>query len=405
MQSCVLESFGGLLKNTLKSMGLNALSFGLLASGLAGCASYIPYSGPRAGPVENVAHNKTLAGIQLVDVNYALARYVKDKFERPRLDALANFVNPHPQRYAVGPGDTLRVYVWEAPPAMLFSSGASMRTPSGSVMTSIPEQMVGSDGDITIPFVGKVRCAGRSLNQVGAEIRQRLRHMAHDPQVVVSMVKNYAQGVTVVGNVRHSTQVPLIPGGVSVLQALAVAGGVAKPVNKVTIQLSRDGKILQLPLEDIIRNPQENVSLRAGDVLTALYQPLQVTVMGAAKRPKEINFQASGITLAQALAQAGGLDGNQADVKAVFVFRLEKPSLLPHWPDPLRLTHKGKVPVVFRFDFSNPATLFAAQAFPIQNHDLIYVASAPITDLQKFLGMIVQIVYPIQGLTTAGVVP
>ena len=87
------------------------------------------------------------------------------------------------------------------------------------------------------------------------------------------------------------------------------------------------------------------------------------------------------------------------------MFRFEKPSLLPHWPKPVQLTANGEVPVVFRFNFSDPATLFAAQTFPIQNHDLIYVASAPITDLQKFLGLIIQIVYPIQGLTTAGVVP
>ncbi|MBU2720886.1 polysaccharide export protein, partial [Acidithiobacillus ferridurans] len=161
----------------------------------------------------------------------------------------------------------------------------------------------------------------------------------------------------------------------------------------------------QLPLEDVIRDPAENVSLRGGDILTALYQPLHVTVMGATKQTKEVDFQASGISLAQALASVGGLDGTQADAKAVFVFRFEKPSLLPHWPKPVQLAANGQVPTVFRFDFSNPATLFAAQTFPIQNHDLIYVASAPITDLQKFLGLIIQVVYPIQGLTTAGVVP
>lgn len=376
-----------------------------LLLGITGCASYMPYSGPRAASMDDVAHNKAMSEIQLVDVNYAISHYLKEKIERPRLDLLKDFINPNPLRYTVGPGDTLQIYIWEAPPAMLFATGAaSMNTPSGSMMTSIPEQMVGSDGDIVMPFAGKIPCTGKTLNEIGAEIRQRLIHMAHDPQVVVRLVKNHAQSITVVGNVKKSTMVPMIPGGVSVLQALAVAGGVVKPVNKVTIQLSRSGKVLQLPLEDIIRNPHENVSLRGGDVLTALYKPLQVTVMGATKETKEVDFQASGISLAQALAQAGGLNGNQADAKAVFVFRFEKPSLLPHWPKPVQLTTNGEVPVVFRFNFSDPATLFAAQTFPIQNHDLIYVASAPITDLQKFLGLIVEIVYPIQGLTTAGVV-
>ncbi|MHB1279785.1 MAG: polysaccharide biosynthesis/export family protein [Acidithiobacillus sp.] len=377
-----------------------------LLVGMAGCASYMPYSGPRAGNVNDVAHNKALAGIQLVDVNYAMSRYMKDEIGQSHLDSLKDFINPNPLRYAVGPGDTLQVYIWEAPPAMLFATGAaSMSRLSGSMMTSIPAQMVGSDGDIMMPFAGKIPCTGKTLNEIGAEIRDRLIHMAHDPQVVVRLVKNHAQSITVVGNVKNSTMVPMIPGGVSILQAIAAAGGVVKPVNKVTIQLSRSGKVLQLPLEEIIRNPHEDVSLRGGDVLTALYKPLQVTVMGAAKETKEVDFQASGISLAQALAQAGGLNGNQADAKAVFVFRFEKPSLLPHWPKPVQLTANGEVPVVFRFDFSDPATLFAAQTFPIQNHDLIYVASAPITDLQKFLGLIIQIVYPIQGLTTAGVVP
>lgn len=374
--------------------------------GMTGCASYMPYSGPRAGTVDDVAHNKTLAGIQLVDVNYAMSHYMKEEIGQAHLDSLKGFINPNPLRYAVGPGDTLQVYIWEAPPAMLFATGiSSMSRLSGSMMTSIPVQMVGSDGDIMMPFAGKIPCTGKTLNEIGAEIRDRLIHMAHDPQVVVRLVKNHAQSITVVGNVKDSTMVPMIPGGVSVLQAIAAAGGVVKPVNKVTIQLSRGGKVLQLPLEEIIRNPREDVSLRGGDVLTALYKPLQVTVMGATKETKEVDFQASGISLAQALAQAGGLNGSQTDAKAVFVFRFEKPSLLPHWPKPVQLTANGEVPVVFRFDFSDPATLFAAQTFPIQNHDLIYVASAPITDLQKFLGLIIQIVYPIQGLTTAGVVP
>ena len=386
-------------------MGTKVFALGLLAAGLSGCASYMPYSGPRAASMDDVAHNKAMSEIQLVDMNYAISHYLKEKIERPRLDLLKDFINPHPLRYTVGPGDTLQIYIWEAPPAMLFTTGtASMNTPSGSMMTSIPEQMVGSDGDIVMPFAGKIPCTGKTLNEIGAEIRERLIHMAHDPQVVVRLVKNHAQSITVVGNVKKSTMVPMIPGGVSVLQAIAAAGGVVKPVNKVTIQLSRGGKVLQLPLEEVIRDPREDVSLRGGDVLTALYKPLQVTVMGATKETKEVDFQASGISLAQALAQAGGLNGNQADAKAVFVFRLEKPSLLPHWPKPVQTLANGEVPVVFRFDFSDPTTLFAAQTFPIQNHDLIYVASAPITDLQKFLGLVVEMVYPIQGLTSAGVI-
>ncbi len=386
---------------------LKLLALTLAVSGLAGCSSYMPYAGPRVGAVEHVGHNKTLDGIQLINVDYALAHQLKDRIEKPRLSHMRDFTNPNPQLYTVGPGDTLQVYIWEAPPAMLFATSATSigaGAGSGSIMTAIPEQMVGSNGDITVPFAGQIPCAGKTLDEIGAEIRTRLKNMAHDPQVVVHLVSNHAQSISVVGNVRKSTQVSLIPGGVSVLQALAAAGGVAEPVNKVTIQLSYAGQVLQLPLEDIIRHPEENLSLRAGDVLTALYKPLHVNIMGATTKTKDIDFSATGISLATALSQAGGLKGDEADAKAVFVFRMENADLLPSWPSTIHPNAKGEIPVVFRFDFSNPATLFAAQEFPIQNKDIIYVASAPITDLQKFLGLIIQIVYPIQGLSTAGIV-
>jgi polysaccharide export outer membrane protein len=377
----------------------------VLPLGLAGCAGIMPYSGPRAGSIAEVTQNRQLQGIQLVDVNYAVAHYLKTEINRPQLDLLHYFANPNPEQYTVGIGDTLEVYIWEAPPAMLFSpAAASTTTPSGSVMTTIPAQMVGANGDINIPFAGQIVCADKTPDQIAAEIRKHLQGLAHDPQVVVHLVNNRAQSISVVGNVKKSMQVPMQPGGVSVLQALAAAGGVDQPVSKVTIQLSREGKVLRLPLQDIISHPEENIPLRSGDVVTALYKPMQVTVMGATKETKQVDFQASGISLIQALAQAGGLDGNQADTKAVYIFRFEKPQLVPDLKQPVQLTPEGTVPVVFRFDFSNPATLFAAQDFPIQNHDLIYVATAPISDFQKFLGLIVQIVYPIQGLTTAGVI-
>jgi polysaccharide export outer membrane protein len=394
----------------MKAFRLRCLSPLLLLSvglGLAGCAGYMPYSGPRASQVNAVASNRSLHGIQLVDVNYGLAKNIQEKLRVPKLQLLQDFRNPDPRLYTVGPGDTLQIYLWEAPPAMLFaaaSGSSSTSTASGAMMTTIPEQMVGSDGDIRMPFAGEILCAGKTLNQIADEIQQRLASMAHDPQVVVRLVSNHAQSISVVGNVKKSTQVPLIPGGVTVLQALAAAGGVDQAVSKVSIQISHAGKVIQLPLQDVVQNPEENISLRAGDVVTALYKPLRVTIMGATHKPQELDFEASGISLAQALARSGGLDGTAADAKAVFVFRMENPDLLTNWPQPLHPLPNGKVPVVFRFDFSNPATLFAAQNFPIQNHDLVYVASAPITDLQKFLGLIVQIVYPIQGLTTAGVV-
>ncbi|MDR5671452.1 polysaccharide export protein, partial [Burkholderia cenocepacia] len=100
-----------------------------------------------------------------------------------------------------------------------------------------------------------------------------------------------------------------------VLDALASAGGVRQPVDKITIQITRGDKVASQPLETIIKDPRQNVSLRAGDVVTALYQPFSFTALGATGKNEEVNFEAQGITLAQALARAGGLQDTRSDAQ------------------------------------------------------------------------------------------
>jgi polysaccharide export outer membrane protein len=62
-----------------------------------------------------------------------------------------------------------------------------------------------------------------------------------------------------------------------------------------------------MPLIEIIRDPRQNIHLRSGDVVTALFQSNSFTALGASGRNEEIDFEAQGITLAQALGRIGGL--------------------------------------------------------------------------------------------------
>jgi len=129
-------------------------------------------------------------------------------------------------------------------------------------------------------------------------------------------------------------------------------------------------------------------------VIAALYQPLSFTVLGAAGKNEEINFEAQGISLAQALARAGGLLDNRARASGAFVFRLEQAGAL-EWAVPPRITPDGRVAVIYRVNLRDPATFFAAQSFPIENKDILYVSNASAAELQKFLNLIVSVVYPL----------
>ncbi|MGC8703133.1 MAG: polysaccharide biosynthesis/export family protein [Thiomonas sp.] len=371
---------------------------------LGGCASFVPGAGPRTGSVEQAPQTASLRGIELVNVNYAVATALQRENQSRAFSSF--FAEQKLTDYHVGPGDVLQVYIWEAPPAMLFTPQAltgSGLSSSGTGTVTLPEQIVGNSGTVAVPFAGKIDVNGKTLSEIEAEITNRLRGKANHPQVIVRLARNNTQNITVVGNVQHSMEVPMMPGGVRLLRAIALAGGVTKPVEKTTIQISRGGRNMTLPLEAILRNPKDNIALQAGDVVTALYQPLSFTALGAIGRNGEVDFEANGISLAQALARIGGLDDNRSNPAGVFLFRMVPPDALP-WPQKPTTLVDGKVPTIFQFDLRDPATFFVAQSFPVENKDLIYVSDAPAADLQKVLNVVGSIVYPFQTLQSFGVI-
>lgn len=341
-----------------------------------------------------------LQGMQLVDLSDAIARRVIAA--KSNVLFSETFGTAPIQAQRVGAGDALEVTIWEAPPATLFSSAGI--DPKLGALTSramtLPEQVVSQDGVIGVPFAGNVRAAGRSLPEIEGEIAAKLKGKANQPQVMVRLTRNVSAKVTVIGEVSQSTLMPLTPRGERLLDAIAASGGVKQPVNKTTIQMTRGRNVFALPLETIIRDPQQNVPLHPGDVVTALFQTLSFTAFGATGKNEEINFEAQGITLAQALARAGGLQDNRADPQAVYLFRFE-PLELMTWPrQPVMVTLDGKVPVIYRVNLKNPGTFFVAQNFPIHNKDLLYVSNAPAAELQKFLNLVFSVIYPITAATT-----
>jgi len=368
----------------------------LVALGLSGC-SLMTAAGPSSRAVNHVQH-KSLANadIRIIDVTDAVARQVIASSRSALFsESLGDGI---PVGSVVGRGDVLDIAIWEAPPAALFGTvGGDSRLTSTSTARAmtLPEQMVGSDGRITIPFAGSVPADGRTLQQIERDITARLAGKAHQPQIIIRLVRNATSNVTVVGDVASSARIPLTAKGERLLDILASAGGVKQPVGKMTIQITRGDRIASLPLEAVIKDPHQNIRLQSDDVVTSLFQPYSFTALGATGRNEELPFEGTGITLAQALGRVAGLQDQRASVRGVFIFRLENPAALdlPAGTE-VRTTPDGKVPVIYRVDMKNPATFFIAQSFPIRNKDVLYVSNAPMADVQKFLGVISSTILP-----------
>ncbi|MBP4044689.1 polysaccharide biosynthesis/export family protein [Chromobacterium violaceum] len=371
---------------------------------LSACSAIpLPSSGPSARQIQRLESDTADARIPVIEVNGDVTRRLQRGQRRSLFsEALGN---TNVASYSVGAGDVLEISIWEAPPASLF--GGSTLDTKAAISTSrsvaLPEQMVNSAGNINVPFAGMIKASGRSPQEIEAEIVQKLKGKANQPQAMVRVLRNVTSNVTIVGEVANSIRMPLTAKSERLLDALAAAGGVRQPVSKMTLQITRGSKVQALPLETIIQDPRQNIVLQAGDVITALHQPLSLTVLGAAGKNEEQNFESQGITLGQALARAGGLQDSRADAKGVFVFRFEDPAVLDRKTDKsLQVNEDGKVPVVYQVDLKDPAMFFVAQKFPMQNKDVLYISNAPAAELQKFLNILSSIVYPLDTVRNFG---
>jgi polysaccharide export outer membrane protein len=375
---------------------------------LSGCAlfsnRFLASSGPLNSDVKPDDHGR-VQSIRLIDVDSAVAQRLLASERHGLLsEQLQGGDTANAMAGKIGPGDLLGITVWEAPPAALFSPAAlaaPVATSNGTVTAlamSFPNQLVEADGTIMIPFAGAIAAGGKSPEELDAEIQRRLKGSANQPQALVQILQHNSANVTVVGAVTQSVRMPLTPKGERLLDAVAAAGGVNQPTNKITLQITRGAQVYALPMDTVIQRPSENVVLAPSDVVSALFQPQYFSVLGAVTSNAEVPFEAQGISLIQAITRSGGMIDNRADAHGVFLFRFEDPNALTEEQRAGPVTPDGKVPVIYRLNMKDPASFLVAEQFPMRHRDVLYVANAPAAELQKFLTILTSSIYSVNTL-------
>lgn len=378
----------------------------LLGAALGGCTS-LGSSGPPASAIRDADGTDFLgAEIRVVDLTVDVAQSLAKS--APNKTFAAVFGDGQPVGTVIGNGDVLDVTVWEAPPAALFgmmgqpTEVAAAVDPSLARQTDLPQQMVDANGIVSLPFIGRLRAAGRTPRQLEDDITARLKGIAHLPQVSVGLMRNATSNVTVVGKVVTNGRIPLTPRGERLLDVLAIAGGAVETLERTSIQITRNDQVVSMPMDTVVRDPKQNIRLQPDDVVTAIFQPYSFTALGAVGLQSEVIFEATGITLSQAMGRVNGVQDNRTNVKGVFLFRLEDPARLdPASVANARLMPDGKLPVVYRIDFSDPRGIFLAQSFQMRDRDVLYISNAPGVDLQKFVTILSQTAFSFIGISNA----
>jgi polysaccharide export outer membrane protein len=90
------------------------------------------------------------------------------------------------------------------------------------------------------------------------------------------------------------------------------------------------------------------------------------------------------MTLAEGVAQAGGLLDVQADPGSVFLYRREPRELAEKLGVDCSKMPGPTVPIVYSVSFADPGGYFLATRFQMRNKDVIFAANAQSVDISKF---------------------
>jgi polysaccharide export outer membrane protein len=132
------------------------------------------------------------------------------------------------------------------------------------------EYQVAADGTVTLPYVQIVEVAGLEPHEVAAKVRARLIELdiLTDPSVVVTVLEYRSKRVTVLGQVQKPGSFPLEP-GMTLLQAISLAGGLTSLANVARVNLTRtssgDAKTVVVNIEAIYEGVDQDIPLQPGD--------------------------------------------------------------------------------------------------------------------------------------------
>ena len=126
------------------------------------------------------------------------------------------------------------------------------------------------DGKITLPLVGDVRAEGRTATELRDALIESLKEYNNNPVVTVIVVETVPPVFYVMGEVNAPGTQPL-KGQISVVQALAMAGGFKDFAKKKDIMIQRKGatgaSTLHFNYNDAIKGIGQMVYVQAGDTI------------------------------------------------------------------------------------------------------------------------------------------
>jgi len=294
--------------------------------------------------------------------------------------------------YVLGPDDEILIRGIEVP-----ESSGRPEKPDKSFL-------IGTNGNITLPLVGRVKAGGLTVEQLEGELTTRFKEFIKDPQISVTVTEFRSQPVSVFGAVTKPGVIQL-RGPKTLYEVLSMAGGPRDtagssltvtrrrengeiPIPGATTDPTGQFSVVVLNVQEILegKKPAVNIEIKPYDVISVseassnmIYVVGDVQHAGAFTLGGQRN-----VSVLRALSEAGGLGHTAKPQKARIIREVPGQANLAEIPVDIKQIISGKavdlklwpndvlvVPTSTRKIFTNdflPGTFTAAVAAAIYHY-------------------------------------
>jgi polysaccharide biosynthesis/export protein len=357
-----------------------------LAALLAGGCSIVPANGP--------SHLDVRKGQRDPDaLPYALVRLTPEvtKVLASQAPILSDFFPPEAARarrepIRFGIGDTVSVAIFEAAAGGLFIPVEAGIRPGNFI--TLPNQRVGPNGKISVPYTAGILANGRTAEQIQRDIVDALKNRAVEPQAVVSLVEQQSSMITVQGDVNGPAvsavlRFPASQAGERLLDVIARGGGPSIPGPDLWVMVQRGKRVAVVPWGALVSEPKNNILVRPEDQIFLWRDPQTFVAFGATGTQGHFNFDTWRISLAEAVAKAGGLNEALAEPASIFLYRGEPRNTAEALGIDCSPFDTSIIPVVYNVNLRDPAGYFLATRFAMRSKDVLYVSNTDTVQAAK----------------------
>ncbi len=377
----------GAAKRNARSSAAARVAAALVALALGGCA-YAPgqFLGRSSAPEAGAA---PAAEVTPIAIDWPLIHQF-DAVARPAAPLVPQ---KEPTAYRIGPTDALRITVWNHPD-LNFAPNLSVTTQTmasgatGQATNVVPLRVVAHDGSIYFPMAGRIEAAGRTVPELRSQIARQLSRYVKDPQVEVELASYRSQRVFIVGEVRTPGNLSITDVPMHIADAIGQAGGTKPEADLSAVTVTRGSERYTLDLDRLYYEGEmtQNLLLLHGDVINVPERREQkIFVLGEVQQPKAYPLPRGRLTLADAVADAGGPNPLSSNAGQVFVLRLGA----------------NDEPLVYHLDARSPEALLLADRFVLRARDVVYVDPTQLTRAGRVVAQLLPWVQGASGTRSA----